>query len=247
MFANPTEIEPIAGIGEPLSAATHLLGGAVVLLLCRRLIRMGAGSASRTGSLAIFAFACVFQLFASGICHLLTPGTPAQLVLLHIDHAAIFILIAATFTPVHAILFRGPWRWGMLAFIWTVAISGIVLKTVFASIMPIWLSASLYLAFGWVALISGVLLWYRHGFRFMALVLYGGLAYTFGVLLEAAMAAGGTIQLIPGFLGGHELFHLAVLLGMGMHWIFIRSFAAGNLPQLRSGLLVANPLPARVS
>ena len=55
---------------------------------------------------------------------------------------------------VEHIRFRGRWRWGMLAFIWIVAISGIVLKTVFASSTPTWLSATFYLAFGWVALIS---------------------------------------------------------------------------------------------
>ena len=66
----------------------------VVLLLARRLIRKGGGSASRTASLAIFAFACVFQLFASGIYHFLMPGTLAHLILLQIDHAAIFFLIA---------------------------------------------------------------------------------------------------------------------------------------------------------
>lgn len=135
----------------------------------------------------------------------------------------------------------------MLTFIWTTAISGIVLKTVFASVTPTWLSATLYLAFGWVALISVCLLWYRHGPRFVALAVYGGLAYTFGVLAEAAMAANGNIQPIPGFLGGHEIFHLAVLLGMTLHWIFIRRIAPGSLPSLRPGLLPAEPLPASAS
>jgi len=247
VFANPTEIESIAGIGEPLSAATHLLGGCVVLLLGRRLIRSGAGSACRTASLAIFAFACVLQLFASGICHVLMPGTPAHLILLRIDHAAIFFLIAATITPLHAILFRGPWRWGMLAFIWIAATGGILLKTVFVAATPTWLSATLYLTFGWVAVISVILLWYRHGYRFVALVVFGGLAYTFGVLIEAAMAVNGNMQPIPGFLGGHEIFHLAVLLGMTLHWIFIRRIAMENLPFLRPGLAMAEPLPASAS
>jgi channel protein (hemolysin III family) len=233
MFANPTEIEPIAGIAEPLSAATHLLGAGVFLVLSRSLIRMGAGSASRTAALSFYAFACVFQLLASGGCHLLTPESTAALVLLRIDHAAIFLLIAATFTPVHAILFKGPWRWGMLAFIWTAAVVGIVLKTVFADVTPTWLSATFYLAFGWVALVSGILLWRRHDYRFMSLLLYGGLAYTFGVAIELVLALNGNFQPIPGFLGGHELFHLAVLTGMGCHWAFIRRFAAGNLPELR--------------
>jgi len=241
MFANPTEIEPMAGIGEPLSAATHLIGAGVFLFLSPRLVRMGAGNASRTAALGFFAFASVFQLLASGICHLLTPGTPAALVLLRIDHAAIFLLIAATFTPVHAILFRGPWRWGMLAFIWTAAIAGIVLKTVFAAITPTWLSAAFYLGLGWVALVSGILLWRRHDYRFMALLLYGGLAYTLGVVIEAIMAANGNIQPIPGFLGGHEIFHVAVLAGIGLHWAFIRRFAAGNLPQCRGSASPEQP------
>lgn len=230
MFANPTEIESIAGIGEPLSAATHLVGAGVVLFFSSRLIRMGAGNARRSIALAIFAFACFFQLVASGICHILMPGTTAHLILLRIDHAAIFFLIAATITPIQAILFRGPWRWGMLAFMWVAAISGIVLKTVFASEVPTWLSASLYLTFGWIAMISVFRLWYRHGYRFVALIIYGGFAYTFGVLVEAAMAMNGNIQLIPGYLGGHEIFHLAVLLGITLHWIFIRRIATGSLP-----------------
>lgn len=180
MFANPTEIKPIAGIGEPLSAATHLLGAGVFLVLSVPFVRLGAGSLSRTAALAVYAFACVFQLLVSGAYHLLAPGSAANIVLLRIDHAAIFLLTAATFTPIHVILFRGPWRWGMLVFVWTIAVAAIALKTVFASITPTWLSATLYVGFGWVGLVSGILLWRRHGYRFIALLLYGGLAYTLG-------------------------------------------------------------------
>lgn len=247
MFANPTEIEPIAGIGEPLSAATHLIGAGVVLLLADRMVRKGAGTFSRAASLAIFTFACLFQLLASGVSHLLMPGSAAQLILLRIDHAAIFFMIAATITPIHAILFRGPWRWGMLAFVWTAAISGIVLKTVFASVTPTWLSAALYLAFGWVGLISVCLLWYRYGRRFVVLLICGGLVYTFGVVAEVAMAAGGNIQPIPGFLGGHEVFHLAVLFGMALHWIFIGRIGAGPLGRLRPATPSVTVLPAGAS
>lgn len=219
----------------------------MVLYFSRRLIRMGASNFARTTSIAIFAFACVFQLLASGVYHLLMPGSQAHVVLLRIDHAAIFFLIAATITPVHAILFRGPWRWGMLTFIWTAAVCGIVLRTVFASVIPTWLGATLYLTFGWVALISIFMLWYRYGYRFVALVIYGGLAYTFGVLVEAAMAINGNIQPIPGVLGGHEIFHLAVLLGMTLHWIFIRRIATGSFPCARSSLLPPGPVPASAS
>ncbi len=235
MFADPTEIEPIAGIGEPLSAATHLIGAGVFLILSRSLVRTGSGSVYRTAALAIFAFACVFQLVMSGVCHILPPGSGGNLVLLRIDHAAIFFLIAATFTPIHVILFRGPWRWGMLAFVWTVAVCGIVLKTVFASVTPTWLSATFYLGFGWIAIISGVLLWRRFGFRFMAPLLYGGVAYSMGVVAEVLMAVSGTIQLIPGVFGGHEVFHLFVLLGMALHWGFIRRFARDH-PALARGV-----------
>ncbi len=232
MIANPTNIEPIPGFGEPVSAFTHLAAAGVFAVLAIGMLRRGAGDAPRLLALSIFAFAVVFQLAISGTYHLLYPQSGGNLVLLRIDHAAIFFLIAATFTPIHGILFRRVWRWGVLVFMWTAAVAGIVLKTVYSEHMPISVGASLYVGLGWVGILSGVLAWRYYGYRFMSPMLYGGIAYTVGVLLEWWMAAAGEepLQVIPGVFGGHEFFHLFVIAGIGLHWWFIYRVANGRLP-----------------
>lgn len=231
MIADPTKIEPIPGFGEPVSAITHLAAAGVFAVLAWGLLRRGAGDALRLTGLAIYAFAVVFQLAISGVYHMLPPGGVANQVLLRIDHAAIFFLIAATFTPIHGILFRGVWRWGVLLFMWTAAVTGIVLKTIFSAQMSIALGASLYAGLGWVGILSGWLAWRYYGYRFMAPMLYGGIAYTAGLLLEWAMAEADVLQIVPGVFGGHEVFHLAVIAGIGIHWFFIHRVADGRLPK----------------
>ena len=233
MIADPTNISPIPGFGEPFSALSHLLPAAAFLTLAPRLIRRGRGSAWRVTCLSIFAFAIVFQLAMSGLSHQLEQGSVGARVLLILDHAAIFFLIAATFTPIHGILFTGFLRSGALIILWAAAISGIVLKSIFFAHTPIWLSASLYLGLGWMGVISGFTLWRRYGFHSMALLLYGGLAYTLGLGFEIIAAKASNFQLVPGYVGGHEIFHLSVLAGMALHWKFISGFADGTLPHSR--------------
>ena len=227
MIADPTNIEPVPGFGEPFSALSHLIPAAIFLALAPRLIMAGRGNAWRMAGLSVFAFAIVFQLAMSGVSHQLEQNTTAAQVLLVLDHAAIFFLIAATFTPIHGILFTGFMRTGVLIFLWAAAITGIVLKSIFFEQTPIWVGASLYAGLGWMGLISGIALLRRDGFASMALLLYGGLAYTAGLIFEI-ITAKLEFQPVPGFIGGHEIFHICVLAGMALHWKFISSFAAGR-------------------
>src|SRR5262245_46256180 len=119
---------PIPGFTDPFSSISHLLGaacfaflGAILVLKGRRAARLaGTSPAAHALPLAIFALAAIILLSMSGTFHMLQHGR-ARDVLQRLDHAAIFVLIAATFTPIHSILFRGRWRWGMLTLIWTCA------------------------------------------------------------------------------------------------------------------------------
>lgn len=148
--------------------------------------------------------------------HLLAHGAGRDVVQ-RLDHAAIFILIASTFTPIHAILFVGPWRWGMLLFIWAFAACGVSLKSIFFTSTPEWLGVSLYVAMGWIGLASMIALVRRHSFQFIAPLLFGGLAYTAGAAIELFDPP----ALIHRVLRSHEVFHLAVLAGLGLHWRFV--------------------------
>ena len=214
----------IAGFSDPFSSLTHLAAAVVFLILGIVLLQRGRGDRTRVISLCVFTFSCVLLLSLSGVYHLLEPDTPGREVLKRLDHAAIFVLIAGSFTPVHVILFRGGWRWGMLAGIWGAALAGLVLKTVFFSTMPEWLGLLMYLGLGWMGVLSALHLARRYGLRFIQPLLWGALAYTAGALIEFLRWP----VLLAGIVGPHEIFHLAVLAGISCHWAFILDIASGG-------------------
>ena len=141
-------IYPIPGFAEPFSSLSHLLGAGVFLVLSPFLFRRGLGCNLRTSGLAIFAFGTVFLLSMSGTYHLLDDGGTARRVMRMLDHAAIFVLIACSFTPIHIILFRGWGRWGVLALVWGFAVTAITMKMVYFDTMPQAVGLSLYLGMG---------------------------------------------------------------------------------------------------
>lgn len=214
----------IPGFSDPVSSLSHLAGAATFAILAIPLIIRGRGDARRVVSLAVFAFSCVLLLSLSGVYHLLTHETVARAVLMRLDHAAIFVLIAGSFTPVHSILLRDRWQWHLLAWIWIAAIAGLTLKTVYFDTVPPRLGLLMYLALGWLGLISTVALARRFGVRFVLPLVWGALAYTIGALADFL----GWPVLVAGVVGPHEIFHLAVLAGISFHWAFILGIASGE-------------------
>lgn len=218
------DVHPLPGFHEPIGAWTHLAGALVFAGLARALLRRARGSARRVGFLAVYAFACVFLLAMSGVYHMLPEG-PGREVLARLDSAAIFVLIAGTHTPVQGLFFRGVARWGVLAAMWAVVAAGIVLFTVFFDVMPTGLGTGVYLALGWIAGTAGLVVWRRHGTREVAWLLFGGIAYSIGAILLGL----DWPTLVPGVFESHELWHLAVLTGMGLHWTFLFRHARWEL------------------
>ena len=212
----------IPGFSDPVSSLTHLAAAVVFAILGPFLIARGRG-ARPVPSRAVFVFSCVLLLSLSGVYHLLTPGTAGRSVLMRLDHAAIFVLIAGSFSPVHAILLRDLWHWHLLAWIWFLAIAGLALKTVYFDAMPQWLGLLMYLGLGWLGLISTIALARRFGVRFVLPLVWGALAYTIGALVDFLEWP----VLIAGVIGPHEVFHLGVVAGIAFHWAFIRGIASG--------------------
>ena len=229
----------IPGFYEPFSAMTHLLGAAVFACLWVVLWRRGRGDARRTALLAVFAFGGVLLLSMSGVYHMLREGSTARDVLGRLDHAAIFVLIAGTHTPIQGLFFRGWARWGVLVVIWLIAATGITLFSVFYGRLPTGLGTGVYLLLGWIAGVAGLIVWRRQGTREMGLLIGGGVIYSVGALL---MGIGWPV-LIPGVIGPHELWHVAVLVALSMHWRFIYLHAdlpldgepAGSVRSRRAG------------
>jgi hemolysin III len=219
MAAQMLPIIPIPGFAEPFSSISHLIVGTALFgVLTPFLLYQGRGSGSRQFWLWVLCLSSLFLLSMSGVYHLLGPGSFArEEVLRRLDHAAIFVLIAGTFTAAHGILFTGLWRWGFISLLWIGVAVAITLKTVYFHSMSEALGLALYLGFGWLGLVSGTKLWRRHGYRYIRPLLWGGVAYSVGAIIEFMRAP---IPL-PGVIGPHELFHVAVLVGLGFHWYFV--------------------------
>jgi channel protein (hemolysin III family) len=228
-----SEAYDIPGFSDPVSSLTHLVGAGVFALLAIPLLRRGRGNRVRVACLGVYIISCVLLLAMSGVYHLLAPGGDGRAVLIRMDHGAIFVLIAGTFTPVHGILFHGRGRWAALLLLWSVTATAVTLKTLFFNDLAEWVGLTLYLGLGWMGVISGGILWVRYGWHFVRPLVWGGLAYTVGAVLEFVRWP----VLIPRVIGPHELFHLAVLAGVGLHWRFVYQFASGVAPSAdRDGL-----------
>ena len=209
-------VYPILGFSDPVSSMTHLFSSPIFFAFGIVMLWKLRGNLDRTVSLFVFTFGVVFLLVMSGVFHLLTPGTSSRYVLQVLDHAAIFFLIAATFTPIHTLQFKGFMRWGILLLVWSTAITGITLKSIYFEEVPEILSLALYLGLGWLGALTGYMLYRRLGSKAILPLIYGAIAYTLGATLEFIHYP----VLISGVIGPHELFHLAVLCGIGFHWQF---------------------------
>ena len=216
-----TAIYSIPGFSEPFSSLSHLLAAGSFSFIGLLLVLRSRGSHGRLYSIGIFVFSVVFLLSMSGVFHLLEPGGDARSVLRRLDHAAIFTLIAGTFTPIHVLLFSGWRRWSVLAVIWVCAIAGIFVKTLYFNEVPEWVGLTLYLSMGWIGALSAILIYHLHGGRYLVPLVAGAIAYTLGAVLEFLRIP----TLIEGVIGPHELFHIFVIFGISFHWLLIARIA----------------------
>jgi channel protein (hemolysin III family) len=214
------------GFQEPVSAISHLVGAVFFLGMSVLMLLRGYSAGRRWYFLLVYALCGTTLMSSSGVYHMMEFGGTARKVMERLDHGAIFLLIAGTFTAAHGMLFRGTWRWVPLLFIWTAAIAGITLKSIFLEDLPEWAGLTFYLSLGWVGAFSAAVMWWRFGFRFILPLVAGGICYTVGAAADFVRWP----VLLEGVIGPHELMHFAVLAGAWLHWRFIMQFAAGALP-----------------
>ncbi|GAC1660183.1 MAG: hypothetical protein NVS4B13_08410 [Candidatus Elarobacter sp.] len=156
---------------------------------------------------------------ASALYHGVPVSTRATAVLRRIDHAAIYVLIAGTYTPVLFVGLDGTWRIATTASIWGVALAGIVLTIWFVR-APRWLSAAIYIAMGWLAVVPAVKVVPILPHAATVLIGVGGLFYTLGAVVYATKS----LNVRPRRFGFHEIFHLFVLAGAVTHFTAIAGF-----------------------
>ena len=193
---------------ETANQLTHAVGaglgmvGLVLLVVAAH----RHGDAWQVLSTAIFGAMLVLLYTASTLYHRFKAERTRHL-LQKFDHAAIFLLIAGTYTPFVLVTLRGPWGWSLFGVVWGLAILGVTLKFWFAGRFRL-VSTLIYLLMGWLVLIALKPLLAALPAGGMKLLVAGGLCYT----------GGAVFYLWKRLPYHHAIWHLFVLAGSACHW-----------------------------
>ncbi len=164
---------------------------------------------------SIFAATMVLLYLGSTIYHALPQGK-AKRAFQIIEHSAIYLLIAGTYTPFTLGVLHGAWGWSLLAIIWGLALDGVILKMLDRLSRPV-LSTGLYLLMGWLVVVAAVPMYARVPASGLLLLVAGGVAYTAGVAFFVTDAR---------LRYGHFIWHLFVLAGTTCHYFAVLWYAA---------------------
>lgn len=219
MAASPPPTRARRRVREPFNAATHLVGALVALAGGAYLVVASAGEPWRLASFSAFAVTSVGLFTASALLHAMPVQHGRVGWRRRADHAAIFLLIAGSYTPVTLVTLRShgsPWAWPVCSTVWALALAGVTFKLLWFH-APRWLSTGLYLLLGWLAIaaIGPIVSAMRVGGS--ALLGAGGVAYTLGAIVYARKLPDPA----PGRVGYHGLWHLLVLAGWGAHFVMM--------------------------
>jgi hemolysin III len=202
---------------EIANSISHGIGLVAALAGVPYLIVQAArhGDAGFIVGTSIFSATVILLYLASTLYHALPVGR-AKRVFCVIEHSAIFLLIAGTYTPFTLGVLRGAWGWTLFGVVWGLAVMGVVLKAIGKASHPI-LSTGLYLLMGWVVLIAIDPLLARVPTAGLLWLVAGGLSYTAGVVF---FATDSRLQY------GHLIWHLFVMAGTACHYFAVLWYGA---------------------
>lgn len=206
---------------EPVNGLTHLGAAVVSAMGLVALLITGRSTVGKEVSLLIYGSTLVLLFAASSTYHLVKGSPRVMGILRKVDHAAIYLLIAGSYTPFCYNMFSGFWQWGLLAIVWSLALLGVIVK-IFIIRSPRWLNTAIYLVLGWLVVFAvremlatlpvGALVWLSAG----------GILYTLGAIVYATKI----LNFIPGKFGFHEVWHIFVILGALAHFAAVILYVA---------------------
>ena len=179
------------------------------------LVSLAPTSAGRIGG-AVFLAASVLLFGTSGVYHRGTWSPRGEAILRRLDHANIYIFIAASYTPLALLLLTGQSRVLLLTVIWTAALGGCAFRLLWLS-APRWLYTVLYVLMGWAALGWMGAFYTSGGLTVLLLILAGGLCYTLGAVVYGRKRPNPS----PAWFGYHEIFHAGTIAGFACHYVAI--------------------------
>lgn len=206
---------------EPVSGLTHLVAGGVAIVGLVVLLVVGQGDIGKQVSLLVYGLSLMLVLFSSAIYHLVQARAGWIEALRKLDHSAIYVLIAGTYTVFCANYLAGPWRWGVLATVWALAAAGVLVK-LFVIKAPRWVTAGVYVAMGWLALLIPREVIMAAPTGAIVCLIVGGLIFTLGAVVYITKK----MDFLPGVFGFHEVWHIFVILGCLSHYVGVLLYIA---------------------
>jgi hemolysin III len=202
--------------GERLNTITHLVGAGLAVLGTLVLIVSAArlGDPWKIVSFSIYGTMLIALYLSSTLYHALRGR--AKGILQKLDHCAIYLLIAGSYTPFALVSLRGAWGWSLLCIVWTLALFGIAQEILFAKGARM-VSLVIYLLMGWLAAMAVSPLWDALSPAGFAWLAAGGALYTVGILFYVADTR---------VRHGHGVWHLFVLGGSSCHFFTVLLFVA---------------------
>jgi hemolysin III len=203
---------------EPVNGFTHLAGAVLAAFGMVWMIAITQGDTGKMITVAIYGLSMILLYSASAAYHLSNGSERKILWLRRCDHAAIYVLIAGTYTPVFYNLLSGGWRWWMLTLVWGLSLTGAIYKLFFLRDAG-HLSLLSYVALGSAGIIVLPQTLDRLPPGTEILIFAGGALYIIGVIVFGLQKPN-----FNRYLGHHEIWHLLVLGGSTLHFVAMARF-----------------------
>ena len=206
----------VQSIGEEIAnSVSHGVGLVGALVVTPILIVVASRSAGAIGVVAASVFgATIILMYLMSTLYHAFPESRAKRVFNVLDHSAIYVLIAGTYTPFTLVVLGGGWGWSLFGVVWGLAAVGVVFKSIGRLRHPV-LSTTIYIVMGWLIIIAIKPLSAQVPLWGMVWLGAGGMAYTLGVAFFAAR----------GLRYSHLVWHLFVLAGTTCHFIAVLKYA----------------------
>ena len=202
--------------GEKFNSITHIVGASLAAIGGGLLIVLAARSGDpwKVVSFSIYSLSLLTLYLTSTLYHSLQGR--AKDVLRKLDHCAIYLLIAGSYTPFTLVTLRGPWGWSLFGVVWGLAIAGIAQEAWFAKGAR-WLSLVIYVLMGWMVVVGLKPLIAALGMPGFIWLAAGGMFYTLGI---------GFYATDHRLRHGHGVWHLFVLAGSICHFLAVLLYVA---------------------
>ncbi|MDD5605369.1 MAG: hemolysin III family protein [Dehalococcoidales bacterium] len=164
----------------------------------------------------IYGISAINLFTASSVYHASKRGEDTKTIWRKLDHVAIYIMIAGTYTPLAYHYLDGAWFWSIILIQWGLVIAGLFFKLFYLK-APRYLSVSIYLLMGWMVVVFLGKLWPLATTVEIVLLLLGGISYSAGAAIYAIKKPNP----VPGVFGFHEIFHVLIIAGAAFHYLVI--------------------------